>query len=159
MSDDDDHLPTTRAELDDLPMWATIRLARGFEHLLGEVLAPLELTPIQFGALAQLSIEPFLTQSQLAHRILMRPQSANHLLDALIGRGLVERTGARGSGRPNPVRLTAAGRELLAVAWPRVVEANEPAALGLDADAAVQFGGVIGRLLERQSADGRAPRP
>lgn len=144
-------LPTRREELDGLAHWSVIRAAQGFEHHLGALLAPLELTPVQFGALAHLSIEPSLTQAQLAHRILMRPQSMNHLLDGLIRRGLVERTGARGSGRPNPVRLTAAGRELLARAWPVVVAADAPEAMGLSATAAQQLRRAVARVLDHQS--------
>lgn len=148
---DDAALPADRADLDGLLTWAVIRAARGFETMLADVLDPFALTPIQFGALAQLSVEPFLTQAQLAHRILMRPQSANHLLNVLIERGLVQRTGERGSGRPNPVQLTPAGRALLARAWPRVVTANEAGALGISAPQHEDLHRIVQRILQLQA--------
>lgn len=148
-------LPADRDELDGLLVWAVIRAARGIELTIADALAPLDLTPIQFGALAQLAVEPFLTQAQLAHRILMRPQSAHHLLTVLIGRDLVQRTGERGSGRPNPVRLTTAGRELLARAWPRLLAVNEPNALGISAEQHDQLAVVIDRILRHLPDDRR----
>lgn len=120
-------------DLDSLLTWTVIRAGRQWEHALTAVLAEFDLTPVQFGVMAQLSAHPALTQAELARRVMMRPQSMNHLLDTLTGRGLVQRRADRGSGRPNPVTLSAQGAELLARVWPTVREVNDPRRLGLDA--------------------------
>lgn len=149
-------LPDDRGELETFVHWSVIRAARGLEHRLGRALAPLGLTPVQFGALAHLAVESSLTQAQLADRVLVRPQSASHLLSVLTDRGLVERTGERGSGRPNPVRLTAQGRDLLTRAWPVVTAADTPEALGLDETGRRQLLAAVTAVLEQPE---NAPGP
>ncbi len=54
-------------------------------------------------------------------------------MGTLIERGLVVRDGPGGRGRRSGITLTAAGRDLLEQAWPRLLAFNAPASLGLTA--------------------------
>jgi DNA-binding MarR family transcriptional regulator len=58
-----------------LPSWAIIRASLLVAPRLAATLAPVGLSPTQFGVLVQLDHEPGLTQSALARRCLMSRQS------------------------------------------------------------------------------------
>jgi DNA-binding MarR family transcriptional regulator len=121
------------ARITALPSWSIIRASLVAAPRLAATLAPLGLTPTQFGVLVQLDNEPGLTQSALARRCLMSPQSMGELLPALESAGLVVRNARPGRGHPTPVHLTDAGRDVLARATPVVEEADRAEVLGLDA--------------------------
>ena len=114
----------TRDDVDAIAAWTVIRAARTLARRLGDVLAPLGLSPVEFGALVQLAAGEQLTQAELARAVGIRPQSATTLVEALADRGLLDRGSERGRGRPSRITLTSAGRALLAEAFPVVLASN-----------------------------------
>ncbi|MFS0731868.1 MarR family transcriptional regulator [Curtobacterium sp. 1P10AnD] len=114
----------TRDDVDAIAAWTVIRAARTLARRLGDVLAPLGLSPVEFGALVQLAAGEQLTQAELARAVGIRPQSATTLVGALADRGLLDRGSERGRGRPSRITLTSAGRALLAEAFPVVLASN-----------------------------------
>lgn len=130
-----------------LPAWTLVQayhvVAQGF----GQLFAEHRLTAVQFGVLAQLAAEPGLTQSVLARRVLIRPQSMGELIATLVERGLLVRDGPGGRGRPVPVRMTEAGREVLRQVGMAVVAFNEPATLGLSAAEASMLNELLHKVI------------
>ncbi|GGL01399.1 DNA-binding MarR family transcriptional regulator [Curtobacterium luteum] len=114
----------TRDDVDAIAAWTVIRAARTLARRLGEVLAPLGLSPVEFGALVQLAAGERLTQAELARAVGIRPQSVTTLVAALADRGLLDRGPERGRGRPSRITLTSTGRALLAEAFPVVLASN-----------------------------------
>lgn len=114
----------TRDDVDAIAAWTVIRAARTLARRLGEVLAPVGLSPVEFGALVQLAAVDQLTQAELARAVGIRPQSATTLVAALADRGLLDRGSERGRGRPSRITLTSAGRALFAEAFPVVLASN-----------------------------------
>ena len=150
-------------ELDHLVTWTLVRAARRVERMLVDLFAAHSLTPVQFGVLAHLSTGARFTQSQLARAVLIRPQSMNTVVAEMTDRGLLERVGAGGRGRPTPVRLTCAGSDVFRAILPSVRWANEPARLGLDARRAARLNQLLHNVLESDlptefEVDFRTPR-
>lgn len=114
----------TGGDVDSVAAWTVIRAARELARRLAEELAPLDLTPVEFGALVQLASGGERNQAELARAVGVRPQSMAALVGGLEKRGLVERGAVPGRGRASRLRLTRDGRELLADAWPRVQASN-----------------------------------
>lgn len=110
-----------------------VKAARSAERHFAELFLEVGLTPPQFGVLLYLEEDGSLTQAELARLVLVRPQSIAALVSTLIERGLVVRDGPGGRGRRSGITLTAAGRDLLEQAWPRLLAFNAPASLGLTA--------------------------
>ncbi len=109
-------------------------LVRTYHHVarrFHESLAPLGLTPMQFGVLVAISRDPDVSQAQIARQVLVTPQSFGEMLPGLEDRGLIRRADPLSRGRPARVALTDEGAALLGVAAPIVAALNEPAALGL----------------------------
>ena len=121
-------------DLDDVLTWNVVRVARFVGNRLAGRLAGLGLNPIQFGVLAFLEKEGELTTAEIARAVLLRPQSVAPLLDGLEARDLIRRIGDRGKGRRNPVRMTEAGRAVLAQAWVIALAANDLGDAALSAD-------------------------
>ena len=115
----------SRDDVDAIAAWSVIRAARELARRLAEALAPLHLTPVEFGVLAQLSAADGLNQADLARAVGVRPQSMSALVTSLAGRGLIDRGPARGRGRRSRIRLTDDGRDLLAAAYPVVLTSDE----------------------------------
>lgn len=111
-------------DVDAVAAWTVVRAARELARRLSEELAPLGLSPVEFGALVQLAASGELNQAELARAVGVRPQSMGALVGGLETRGLVERGAAPGRGRASRLHLTRDGRELLAAAWPRVRSSN-----------------------------------
>ena len=116
---------------DTLPAWNLMLTAHVVGLRFAELFATLDLTPTQFAILMHLDHDDSLTQAQLARRVLVRPQSMNVLVTAMVEQGLLARDGPGGRGRRTGIALTDLGREALHRAWPEVRKFNTPAALGL----------------------------
>lgn len=114
----------THDDIDAIATWTVVRAARELARRLAEELAPLELSPVDFGALVQLAAGGELNQAELARAVGVRAQSMSAVVGALEARGLVARGAVPGRGRASRLRLTDAGRDLLATAWPRVQASN-----------------------------------
>ncbi|RFA13263.1 hypothetical protein B7R21_08600 [Subtercola boreus] len=115
----------SRDDIDDVAAWTVIRAARQLARMLALELAPMELSPVEFGVLAQLADSDGLSQAELARSVGVRPQSMTALCAALESRGLLARGPDRGRGRLSRIRLTEEGRALLARAYPRVLASND----------------------------------
>ena len=126
------------SDIDGFLAWDLVRLGHGVETRLAAAMAEYGLTTRQFGVLALLHAHDDLAQSDLARAVLIRPQSVSALVASLAQRQLVERVGPGGRGRRTSLRLTEAGRHLIAESWAGVTTDNARAALGFsqaDADA------------------------
>ncbi|QZQ55151.1 MarR family winged helix-turn-helix transcriptional regulator [Curtobacterium sp. TC1] len=113
-----------RADVDGIVAWTVIRAARTLSRRLAVDLAPLGLTPVEFGVLIQLAAADELNQADLARAVGVRPQSMTTLVGGLSTRGLVERGAAPGRGRASRMHLTPEGDALLARAHPVVSASN-----------------------------------
>ncbi len=149
----------TEQQIDELVMWTLIRAAHRVERSLTELFAAYGLTPTQFGVLAQLATGESLTQAELARSILVRPQSIAELLDGMVERGLLVRTGSRGRGRPNPIALSEDGHHLLARVWPAVQAANDLTRLGFTPAQSAELNTRLHELLQRSGTDEPWSRP
>lgn len=134
-------------EQDRLVTWTLIRAARRVERMLVDLFAGYGLTPVQFGVLIILATGTPLTQSQLASAVLIRPQSMNTVIAEMAERGLLERVGPGGRGRPTPIQLTSDGTELLRRIMPSVHSANEPGRIGLDPGSAEKLNDILLKVL------------
>lgn len=134
------------AEMDDAVTWTLSRAARTIEHRLTAVIASHGLSAVQFGVLAQLSAHDSLTRAELARETMTTPQSMSGVIEGMVAKGLLEMSGAGGKGRPNPVALTAKGRETIEAVWPPFMEANSASALGLSEDEAATLNALLHRL-------------
>ncbi|KQM57535.1 MarR family winged helix-turn-helix transcriptional regulator [Agreia sp. Leaf210] len=114
----------TRDDVDAIAAWTVIRAARELARMLAIELAPLRLTPVEFGVLAQLAAADGLSQADLARAVGVRPQSMTALVAGLQERALIDRGADRGRGRHSRITLTRGGRDLLAEAYPVVLASN-----------------------------------
>ncbi|WP_432574309.1 MarR family winged helix-turn-helix transcriptional regulator [Kineococcus sp. SYSU DK005] len=137
-------------DIDALVTWSLIRAAHRAQRHLTELFAGHGLSPVQFGVLSHLATGTAFTQAELARRVLVRPQSISGVLDGLVERGLVSRGAERSKGRRNPLALTPAGRDLLALVWPAVRGANEPGRLGVSAAEAAELNRVLLRMVDER---------
>ena len=138
----------TGQDIDALVTWSLIRAAHRAQRDLTEVFAEHGLSPVQFGVLSHLATGAAFTQAQLAREVLVRPQSISGVLDGMVERGLVAREAERAKGRRNPLALTPAGHDLLAVVWPEVRRANRPELLGLSEAEAATLNAVLLRMVD-----------
>lgn len=138
-------------------MWSVIRAAHTLERQVTALFAAYGLSPVQFGVLSYLAANGPMTTAEVARSVLVRPQSMAGVIDTMVKRGLVTRYGPRGRGRSNPVALTSAGEDLLAVVWPPFELANAPNALGLSEAHAGLLPLLMRDLLEARERDHRQP--
>lgn len=87
---------------------------------MAEALRPLGLSVAQYACLQNLYDSPGITSSELARRTFVARQSMNVLLQGLVKRRLVERSGERGPRRELAATPTAHGIALLRRAHERV---------------------------------------
>jgi DNA-binding MarR family transcriptional regulator len=114
----------THRDIDAIAAWSVIRAARELARMLADELAPLELSPVEFGVLVQLAAADGLSQADLARAVGVRPQSMTVLVAGLTDRALIDRGPDRGRGRHSRIRLTGDGRNLLAAAYPVALASN-----------------------------------
>lgn len=115
-------------------LWELVQTAHLAARAFRDLFATIGLTPTQFGVLACLADGDDFTKAQLARALMVRPQSMDPLIEALLAEGLVERDGLPRRGRAAGITITTAGLELLARIRPQVSEINAPESIGLDAD-------------------------
>ncbi|MCE3552119.1 MarR family transcriptional regulator [Pseudonocardia sp. RS11V-5] len=89
--------------------WAVARMLRGRNK---EALAPWDVTPSQFRAVATLARHGRVRLSTLAEHLRIAPRSATEVVDDLQERGLAERTPDPADRRATLVALTAKGHAL-----------------------------------------------
>lgn len=130
-----------------IPAWTLVRAYHAVGRELFRLFADVDLTPVQFGVLAQLTATPEVTSSQLARAVLIRPQSMAEVVTTLVDRGLLERRGPGGRGRPVPLTVTAAGTRVLDRAGRALQGLNSAAGLGLDDGDLVLLNDLLQRVL------------
>jgi DNA-binding MarR family transcriptional regulator len=116
------------------------------------VLAPLGLTPIQFGVLVAIETDSTVSQAQIARTVLVTPQSLGEMLRGMVERGLVDRKEPEGRGRQAQLRLTSQGRRLLRRAVPLIRAMNVPEAMGLSGQEHERLRGLLLKVLAHHEA-------
>ena len=136
--------------------WA--RLMRSSRHVLGAIEADLKqagFPPLEwYDALLELKRAPEgLRPVALESRLLLAQHNVSRLLDRLARAGHVERLRCEKDGRGYDVRITPAGRELLAAMWP-VYRAAIQRHVGcrLEEREAATLAELLGRLTAVRSA-------
>lgn len=114
-----------------LPLWELVQTSHVVARRFRELFAAHGLTPTQFGALGCLRDGDDFTKAQLARAVLVTPQSMDPLIDSLLARGLVERDGPPGRGRPAGIRITAHGRSITDRASTDVAALNAATQIGV----------------------------
>jgi DNA-binding MarR family transcriptional regulator len=89
------------------------RLDHSLSRRMQEVLMPIGLTVSQYTALSFIESKSQISNSQLAQRALISPQSANEMVKQMEIKGWVMRTPDPFHGRVVQVNLTANGKQLL----------------------------------------------
>ena len=97
---------------------ALVRFQNRLERRVAEALAAHGLTLAQFDVLATLAHGEGITQQDLAGRLLVTKGNVVGIIDRAEGAGWVERRPDPDDRRVNRLHLTAAGRQLLARAFP-----------------------------------------
>jgi DNA-binding MarR family transcriptional regulator len=126
--------------------WTLIQASHALSRHVEALLATVGLTPMQFGVLVQLSLQPNLGSGQLARLVLVTPQSMGELIQSLERAGWVERDQGVGPGRRIGVRITAAGRAVLRRATPIVQALDVPETLGLTAQEATTLNELLHKV-------------
>src|SRR5580765_658766 len=101
------------------------RLERAVRSAINKRVRPYGLTTLQYTTLSVLGHRGQLSNAQLARRSYMTPQSMSEVIEALEGRGLIERSPHPNHRRVLPARLTERGREVLAACDDAVDGAEE----------------------------------
>lgn len=114
-----------------LPLWELVQTSHVVTRQFRELFATHGLTPTQFGVLACLRDGDDFTKAQLARAVMVTPQSMDPLIDSLLARGLVERDGPPGRGRPAGVRITEHGRSITQRASTDVAALNTATRIGI----------------------------
>jgi DNA-binding MarR family transcriptional regulator len=94
--------------------WALL-LQLSFERVhahFAEVVAELDLAPVQAKALHELNVEPPISMRELAERLKSDPSNVTGLIDRLEARGLVERRPDPKDRRIKGLALTSAGADM-----------------------------------------------
>ncbi|HEX6345605.1 MarR family winged helix-turn-helix transcriptional regulator [Umezawaea sp.] len=126
--------PDGSPEEDALVLWELVQTAHLADREFRALFATEGLTSTQFGVLACLADGDDFTKAELARALMVRPQSMDPLIEALLAAGLVERDGPARRGRAAGIGITAAGVEKLARVRPAVGELNRPDRLGVEPD-------------------------
>ncbi|WP_138759470.1 MarR family winged helix-turn-helix transcriptional regulator [Modestobacter altitudinis] len=130
-----------------IPAYALARAGAAMTAAFTRRLATVGLRPHTLSVLVHLAREPALTSAELARRLDVTPQSMSALLAGLVDAGWVERPSGARRGQRIDVRLTAAGRRVLADAGPVLAELGRPETMGLTAEEADTLHALLGRVL------------
>ena len=101
--------------------------------------ARIDLTPVQFGALAAISANPGLDQAGIATAITYDRATVGGVVERLIRKGLINRTVSERDRRSRELRLTPEGEALYAEALPVVRGMQERLTAGLGEDDRAEF--------------------
>ena len=107
------------------------------------------INPRQFSILALLAHDPGLSQAELARRVMITPQSMSESLVSLRTDKLVTRS-EPARGHAARVQLTAAGRRLLAKAYPLVEASNRESFAALTQSERKSLSHAFRKLLSEQ---------
>jgi DNA-binding MarR family transcriptional regulator len=141
-----------------LPGYALVRAGNAMNALFARQLATVGLRPHTFFVLVHLAREPALTSAELARRLEMTPQSMGALLQGLADAGWADRPAGARRGQRIDVRLTEAGRQVLADAGPVLAELGRPETMGLTAAEAGTLHTLLQRVLTALTTTDDPPR-
>lgn len=116
-----------------------------------------DLTPVQFAALATLRDRPDVDQATLAGLIAHDRATIGGVLDRLQAKGLVDRRTDPGDRRARLARLTDAGTALLDRVLPHVRALQDDILAGLSPDERDSFATLAARIASAGNALSRAP--
>jgi DNA-binding MarR family transcriptional regulator len=133
--------------------WAVARMLRGRNS---EALAPWDVTPSQFRAVATLARHGRMRLSTLAEHLRIAPRSATEVVDDLQERGLAERAPDPGDRRATLVALTAKGVALAREVQATRLARSEDLFAGLDERDRADLGRILRTL--RSAGSERADR-
>jgi DNA-binding MarR family transcriptional regulator len=117
----------------------------------------LDLTPVQFAALAAAQRQPGMDQRSLAASIGFDTSTTGGVLDRLEGRGLIRRSTSPDDRRVRLINLTAVGTDMLRTVTPRMLAAQQRILEPLPEAQRTAFMDMLERLV-RAHQDGR-PSP
>jgi DNA-binding MarR family transcriptional regulator len=144
-------------DLSTLPGHQIRRLQQIAVGLFMEEAEALDLTPVQFAALAAVASHPGVDQRTLARTIGLDTSTLGGVVDRLERRALMARRSSADDRRVRHLHLTAAGATLLAQAMPRALRAQDRILSPLAASERRQFMSLLGRLVAANNRASRAP--
>jgi len=117
----DDAVPPSHS----VPSFLSYRLRQVCLGIMTEVLAPADLSTVEYGALTTIDAEPGIDQRRLASRLAIDKMSASHLVERLERRRLVDRRIDPADRRARVLYLTADGLALRRRLQPAALDAQE----------------------------------
>lgn len=148
--------PLDIAQLARLPGFLLRRCNQIFLGLFAQQLGDLDISPVQFGALAIVAQRPGLDQTQLTELLALDRSSVTKCVDRLEARGLLLRQVSPSDRRARQLRLTEAGHSLLAAAWDGVQRTNAQLLAPLGAEGP-RLLALLEQLAEALNEASRAP--
>lgn len=115
------------------------------------------ITPVQYAALQAVHNEPGIDQRTLASRIAQDTSTTAGVVERLQTRGWLQRQPDPTDRRARCLKLTAAGRELLAAVVPAMQRAQTRMLEPLQPDERAQFLALLQRVVQHNNAHSRAP--
>jgi DNA-binding MarR family transcriptional regulator len=112
-----------------------------------EALKPLGLSSSQFSVLRRLGMTPDVSGADLARQLLVTAQSMNEMLAGLVAQGYIDRKPHPTHGRIVRMRLTAAGRKVLAKGTAIVESVTDKMLSGLTTDERRRFATYLDRCV------------
>jgi DNA-binding MarR family transcriptional regulator len=149
--------PPPELDLTALPGHQIRRLQQIAVGLFMEETAALDLTPVQFAALAEVARQPGIDQRTLARRIGIDTSTIGGVVDRLERRALMLRNADADDRRVRRLTLTPAGHRLLAEATPLMLQAQQRLLAPLPADDRRRFMALLDKLVKGNNAASRAP--
>jgi DNA-binding MarR family transcriptional regulator len=153
--------PELRQLIDRLPLWRrpgylVRRLHQIHSALFFDECSEFEITPVQYGVLTTLSLNPDIDQNSLAQEVGIDRTNVADVLLRLARRGLVQRRRSQQDRRAVLARLTPEGAKLTRSMLNAMKRAQERLLEPLDAGEREQFLGMLLRLVDANNRSGRA---
>lgn len=133
--------------------WTLIQANHAVVRRVTETLAPVGLTPPQFGVLGQLAAGHGVSQAELARRVLVTPQALGQLLMSLERLTYVQRTPGR-PGTATSVAITPDGRAVLDRSIVLLGALDTATSLGLTEAEASQLDVLLQKVIRASSPSG-----
>ncbi len=119
--------------------------------------AGIDLTPVQYAAMATLLDVGEIDQITLAGLIAYDRSTIAGVIDRLVQKGYVERQVSPTDRRARILHLTETGRQILAHAKPHVEKAQQNMLMGLEENEKEQFLGLLNKIIAAGNDQSRAP--
>lgn len=123
-----------------------------------EECAAFDLTPVQYAALVAVKDNPGIDATRIAGLIAFDRTTISGVLERLESKGLIQRTSNDADRRAKLLVATAAGKQLLKKAEPRVKQAQARILSPLDEDEQSLLLALLSKLVQLNNDASRAPR-